>query len=122
MRAGALRHRVIVQQPSYPRDETNQAVATFVDVGGDIAAEVKPASGGVKWFNEAIIAEATHVVRLRWRDGLTTANRLLWVTSRDGFHRFRVLEIIAPPQNPDGRRQELIVACKETITPAEGES
>lgn len=117
MRAGTMRDRVVIQQATNARDETNQAVLAYVDTD-EIAAEIRPNNGSTRWFNESVISEATHVARIRWRRGLTTAHRLAWT---NGGESRRILEIIAPPQNQDGHRRELLVACKETVAPAEGE-
>ncbi len=102
MRAGKLRQRVQIQVKGEARDRVGQESETFNTIA-TVWAEVKAVSGDTVPRLDADQPEATHLVRIRHRAGITEQHRILWGA--------RALDI----QNvePDEKRRELLLRCAE---------
>jgi len=103
MRAGELRHRVILQQPTLTRDDFGENIPTWTDIA-TIPAAVEPNAG--RRYYEALQAnaEVQGVVRIRYRSDIDPTWRL--------SHNSRTLQIIAI-KNPQERNKELLIYYKE---------
>lgn len=106
MRAGDLRHRVVIEQNTPTAGDTGERTdswSTFATVW----AAVEPMAGNERWLREvaAEVAEATTRIRLRYQAGLTTAMR--------ATHRGNVYDIEAVI-NRWTRDREIWLLCKET--------
>lgn len=83
MRAGKLRHRVTIQRetaegdPGYVADGEGGYELAWIDVA-TVWASVRPLSVKEQTFAAQLQDSRTHEVRLRWRNGLTAAHRLLF--------------------------------------------
>ena len=106
MRAGKLRHRMILQDKGpVTKSGSGQEVFTWVDVAR-INAEAKPTSGREVLRNGAQIADATTIISMRYRAGVKPHMRLLWGA--------RVLDV-KQAIDVDGRGRELELVCTEVI-------
>ncbi|MDH4319948.1 MAG: phage head closure protein [Desulfobulbaceae bacterium] len=103
MRAGRLRHRVIIQAAGGTANGYNEVVATWSNVA-TVWADVRPASGKEQWRGLEPEAVVSHEVAMRYRAGVGPANRLLFGS--------RVLNIKAV-LNLDERNRELLLLCEE---------
>lgn len=107
MRAGELRNRVIIQQKSISRNNPERiAVESWVDVV-TVWAEVKDLRGKEFFQAQAVNAEVTAIIRIRYRTGITPVMRVKFGS--------RIFGITSPPIDPDGRRTELQLMCKELV-------
>lgn len=107
MRAGELRHRVTLQQKTISRDNPERiAVENWTDVT-TVSANVKDLRGRELFEAQAVNAEVTALIKMRYRFGITSAMRVKFGA--------RIFDIISPPINPDGRRIELQLTCKELV-------
>lgn len=106
MRAGKLRARVTIEQPDGEVGAYNQSSRVFVAWKKNVPVEIAGVSGGESFRGVKVDATTTHIVHMRWIDGLTTEMRFDW----DG-RKLNILSIL----EPDVRRRELNVMCKETI-------
>lgn len=104
-RTGQLRHRVTIYKPALgePDDygqvaETSQAIAT-------VFAEITPLSGQELLVAKQVTPQATHQVRIRYREDVDARCHLIWRLTRR-------LELQEPPR-PDERGQFLVFSCKE---------
>lgn len=69
MRAGKLKHRIVIKKPATGRDEAGapNATPTLVAI---VRAEVGFASGRERWANEHTVNNYDAVVTVRYRPGL----------------------------------------------------
>ena len=104
MFAGRLRHRVDLQSVAESQSGTG-AVKRSWSTYATVWAEVRPAQGGERFTAQRVTAETTHTVRIRWRSGVTTADRVKF-----GARVFEIESIL----NPDERDRELVLLCKES--------
>lgn len=105
-RIGRLRHRVTLQSQTTEYDalgRQSRDSAKWTKVT-DLWAEVKELSGRESETAKQISADASHSVTIRFRAGVTSANRLVF--------RGRVLEIKAVLDD-DSTQRELLLLCGE---------
>src|SRR5688500_2012536 len=103
MRAGTLRERVTIQASVPASDGKWGKVEQWQDVA-DTWANVKPLNGGESVKDQGVQSSLGFEVRIRFRSGVTSANRLVW--------RGRVLDIVSAV-DPDARRRELLITARE---------
>lgn len=84
MNAGELRQRVTIQEPNDTRDALGGLVAGWSDVA-TVWAKVEPVSGREIVEADAVEARITHRVVIRWRDGLRTDMRAVFVDHPTSF-------------------------------------
>ncbi len=72
---GALRHRIKIQRQTYTPDNAGGGVNTWADYA-EVRAFVKPQSGNEKLYSMRLEAEVTHRIFIRYRDDLTTTDRI----------------------------------------------
>lgn len=105
MRAGRLRHRVTIQEPTRTRNERGAEVLSWSDVA-TVWAEVRTPYGRERTVNEQTVAVLTHVVTMRFRRDLTPGYRLRWEN--------RVFALLATP-DPDNRKVMIVCQCQEIV-------
>lgn len=108
MQSGKLRQRVTVQLVTQTQDSYGEPVESWAEID-TVWAEVKPATGQERFVASADqqLATLTHVVNMRYLDGLSPVNhRLLWGT--------RVLDI-ETVQDPTGRTATTKLLCREEL-------
>lgn len=105
MRAGRLRHRVTIQTRSTTPEADGGQPATWTD-GATVWAGVEPIAGREMLRADAAAAEVSHRVWMRWRAGVTPANRLKLGT--------RTFEIVAAI-NAGERDRDLEILAKELV-------
>jgi SPP1 family predicted phage head-tail adaptor len=103
MKAGALRHRVTIQQLTITQGPSGDLVEAWTDVA-TVYGAVEPLSGREYWQAQQVAAETSIRVRIRYRPGMETTMRL----SHDG----RTLEILSIV-DPEERHRELQLMCRE---------
>jgi SPP1 family predicted phage head-tail adaptor len=100
--AGTLNIPVTLEQPS---ETSGDAVVTWTVVGTDFV-DMRGLGGSEL---SGLQAESNYHVRLRYRSDITARWRIgIAGTSRK-------LQVIGPPQDPTGRRQELLVMAREIV-------
>jgi len=106
MRAGTLRHRITIQTATEAPDAAGQLIRTWSAWLSNEPAEVQETAGAETVRGLQVAAEATHLVRVRFRTGITSEHRILWGS--------RVLGIVNV-RDVDGRRRELWISCREEV-------
>lgn len=106
MRFGRLRHRVTVQERSTTRDSYGAPAHTWTATHASVPAEVTAISGRELLAADAVQGETTHRVRMRYRDGVTTDNRVLF-----GTRVFNIRQVI-----PDRLENALEILCTEGVS------
>lgn len=109
--AGRLRHRVTIERANETQDGLGQAVSTWVAFAQRVPALVEELSGRELWNAQQIQADLTMSVSLRWLDGVKSKMRLIWHDKAGD----RTLSIEVPPRNPDGRKRDMVLLCKEPV-------
>ena len=85
---GAMRHRLILEQPSRVGDGGGGAVETWNPVA-EVWAAITPIAGSEHVVGEAIEGRATHAIDIRHRPGVAPAMRL-----RFGVRIFDIIAVI----------------------------
>lgn len=104
--AGLLTHRVTIQSPSAARDAHGQRAEGWTDIA-TVWAQVQPLRGREFFAAGAMQSEASIKVRMRYRDDVTGAMRVLW---RGVAHA-----IVVEPIDVDGARHTLELLCSAGI-------
>jgi len=110
MRAGSLRYRATLQQPTQTRGASGEAVETFVNVATRACGLVMASGTEADTNGLQRQAEARYVVRMRYDStvGAATAKWRILISGRT-FH------IVAPPDNVGNRNRELRFQCREYV-------
>lgn len=103
MRAGLLRHRVVIQTATATKDSIGGDVETWATLA-EVWGEVRPLSGREALEAQRITSTASHFITIRYRADVTALMRVVW--------RGRVFEI-SQVQNTDGRDTSLVLWCSE---------
>lgn len=106
MRAGALRHRITIQQKTIGTDAFGGPTETWADVC-TVNASIEPLNGRELILAQSVNAETTERIRIRYRSGITAAMRIVFGA--------RLFNITAPPINPEERNRELILMVSEGL-------
>lgn len=102
-RAGALRHRVLLEAPSHQVGEGGVAIVAWQPVA-TLWAEIVPLSGREVFQADGLAATANYEVRTRYRADITPEMRLVWEQ--------RILDVRAV-RDVEGRRRWLSCLCEE---------
>ena len=105
MNPGKLRHRVEVQAETATPDEGGGWASAWT-TAATVWAMVEPLSGRERMWGGAVLGEVTHRVTMRYRAGLTPANRLVYAG--------RVFDLLAV-RDPDERREWLECDVREVV-------
>ena len=103
MRAGTLRHPVIIQAATDGRTATGSPSRTW-NTWAEAFVSVRPLSGQELQDAQALEERITHEVRMRWIEGVTAKMRIVLDE--------RTLEIVTAPSK-DERRRELVIQARE---------
>lgn len=106
MRAGILRHRVTIEAKTHVTDDWGEPHEEWSALVANLPAEVRDIRGREYWHSgqPAPVGEVTIRVRIRYRGDLDRQIRVV--------HAGRVYAVEAV-LDPDGRRTELHIMCKE---------
>lgn len=105
MRAGALRHSVIIQTSTPSQSGTGEVTESW-GTFATVKASISPSSGREFFASEQLNAEMSHKVKIRYLSGVTTKMRVLFGS--------RVLDILSIV-NIDEKNHEMILMCKEFV-------
>jgi SPP1 family predicted phage head-tail adaptor len=105
---GQMRERVTLQQRSASVDAMGDPAYAWADVA-TLWARVRPLGGGVEAVADRRTAVKDYEVTIRWRDGVSPAQRFVW------RGRFLQIEGIG---NLDERRRRVTLACRDLGTEA----
>ena len=107
MRSGNLRHRVTIQESKETRKGDGSIAVTWEDVG-TVWASVRPIRATERIRNNMLESEISHRVEMRYRDDITTKQRILFGTTR----YFNIETVI----NPNERNINLELICREEVS------
>lgn len=104
MRTGQRRDRIDLYAPTRPRDDYGSVTDTWVSVATDVAANVRDPVGQNYYAAAQEKLKVAPEVRISWRRDVGPTWRVIFGD--------RTLEVVQA-QDPDGRRKELVLYCKE---------
>lgn len=104
MRAGQLRHRIVIQRGSASQDTFGAETTTWSTLG-TVWAEVYDLSGREYILSRQAQSEELVRITLRYRSDVTVANRVTW----DG-HVYDIKSVIQDPQ-----KRMLQLMCAEVL-------
>lgn len=104
MQAGKLRHRITVQEPQDAKSAGGGRTQDWADVT-TVWGSVRPATAREIEVGEKINMQLSHMVEVRWQDGVFLPER------RFKFGN-RYLEIIGG-RNPEERDINALISCVE---------
>lgn len=105
MRAGRLRHSIIIQHYTTTYDEYNAPIQTWATFA-TVRAGIEPLKGEERFLAAQRQASTTHRVVTRYVPGVTAAMRVKF-----GDRYFAIKEIL----NPQERNRELHLMCEEGL-------
>lgn len=100
LRSGDLRHQVTLRQPTKSRDGKGGYEIGFADVA-TVWAEVIALDGRESVMERVLEGVSTYRVRIRYRTDVGAEWQLRYGAIE--------LNITAPPADPDGRREQLVI-------------
>ncbi|OTA15627.1 head-tail adaptor [Xenorhabdus beddingii] len=106
MKAGRLRHRVMIQKNEPTRSEYGSVINHWVDVA-TVWAEVNAIGGRELVASGAVLSEATVRIWLRYRDDITTTHRIVYQGASTHGKTFAIVAVI-----PDAKHTRLELLCK----------
>ena len=106
MRAGSMRHRVMIQQPVTTVDSFGAATTTW-EVLRYAYASIEQMKSYDKSVAAATWPGADTTITLRYVPGVTGNMRIV--------HEEKVYSILGQPNNIDGRNREIICTCESGL-------
>ncbi len=105
--AGALDKQVTLQRRIATDDGGGGSDISYVDVA-DMKASITPGTGREFVQAQQLTPELSHVVAIRYRDGVSSAHRLRYVVR--GVTRLFPIHIVRDPLE---RHEQLVLYCSE---------
>jgi SPP1 family predicted phage head-tail adaptor len=107
---GRYRHRATINEPVETTGSQGQTViASWQAFAKRVPGRVTELAGRELISAQQIAEDVTHQFECRWISGVTGKMALAW---HDGATD-RTLNIVATPLNPDGRKNKMIILCRE---------
>jgi SPP1 family predicted phage head-tail adaptor len=109
MRAGTLDERITWQSFTVAADSLGEPIKTWANLATTptVWANVQSKAAGERYISggEQVQAAVSHTVRIRYRTDLTVQMRGIWRSDRHLY----IENVI----DPDGRKSELVLMCRE---------
>ena len=105
MKAGSLRHKIILEQRATTRTSMGGVADTWTTLA-TVWGSIRPVSGREPLVGDSITAELTHTIRIRYRSDVTPKNRVKFGT--------RIFEINSVANIMEYKR-ELELRCVEVL-------
>lgn len=105
MRAGSLRHRVVIESPAVATGSVGGQSITW-STFATIWASVEPLRGSEYLSGQQLTNKVSAKITSRYRDDITTAMRAVW----DG-HTYDIVDVV----NVRGRGEQLEIMCQEVL-------
>jgi len=105
MRAGQLRHLIIIQKPTTTKGSMGEELITYVDEIKNVPAAIEPLTGGEYLAAKQIQEEVTTRIRIRYfSNSIDSAWRIKW-----GDRIYKIASII----NVGEMNKEIMFMCEE---------
>ena len=104
MKAGALRHRLLIERPVSSQDALGQPTRAWETVAV-VQGSLDPVSGRERYLTAQTMAETTHRARVRYAAGITPKMRIVF-----GGKYYQIVYVA-----DDNRGRELVLDLLEGI-------
>ena len=108
-----LREQIQIQSASRSADGGGSARVTF-STSATVSGAIRPTGGNERFFADQLEGVTTHIITIRFRNGLTHANRLVQVSTRDSVTTTRTFNIKRVIDR-DNRHKYLDILCEEGV-------
>lgn len=108
MRAGSLKHRLIIQSKSSTGDGMGGSVVSWTDEQA-VWGAIWPLRGQDLFIARQMQSEVTHQIRIRYVSGITPEKRIRLSDSTTYF------DILSPPIDTEYRHRELTIYARENV-------
>lgn len=105
MRAGELRHRVTIQKNQPIRNSYGEMEDAWINFA-TVWASIEGISGREYFMAHQTQAQTDYRIKMRYIDGVKPSMRVIY-----GVRIFNIQSVL----DPDGRRKELHLMCKEVV-------
>ena len=105
MRAGSLKHQIVIQRYTEAQNDYGEAIATWTDLLST-RASIRPLSAKDIFIGKSLINETTHKVFMRYQIDIKPNDRVLF-----GSRIFSITSVI----NSEERNITIELLCKETF-------
>lgn len=102
-----LRHRITVLRPVMETDEAGNSIETGRQACMTVWAKVLPYASKISDGYAEEVKEVDYRVAMRYRTDIRDTDILRW--------QGKLLQIVAPPYGKDGKREWLILECRELV-------
>ena len=113
MSVGGMRHKLKIQSTSRIADGGGGSSTTFSTVA-NVFGNIKPQSGSERFFGEQLEGRVTHIITIRFRRGVSHANRVVYEHFRSGQKYTRIFNV-KRVINPDTKDRFLELLCEEGV-------
>ncbi len=113
MSVGAMRHRLKLQSTTRASDGGGGARKSYSTIA-TVFGSIKPQTGSERFFGDKLEGVVTHIITIRFRRGVTHANRIVYEHIRSGqkyTRTFNVKRVI----NTDTKDRFLELLCQEGV-------
>jgi len=107
MRAGIIRHKVVIQQNVPTEKDSYGAEVEDWTEYATVWAAIEPVRGREFWDSQQVNAEVTGKITMRYLSGVTPKMRV-----KHGDRYFEILAVI----NPEEKNEELQLMVKESVS------
>lgn len=109
MRSGRLRHRIVLQRRTGAENDFGEPTDTWSDVA-TLSAGIEPISGREYFAAQQVQSEVTHRVTIRYFEGITPKDRLVWTDPATAVARYFDIRSVI---DRDERHREMAIMCVE---------
>ena len=107
LRAGELRNRIVIEEPREEQDDYGEPVKKWAELpGGRAWAKKEDLSGRELFQAQQVNAQVSTLFTLRYRSDVDARMRVVYKDS---------LYSIVSVQDPDGRREKLLLLCSGSV-------
>jgi SPP1 family predicted phage head-tail adaptor len=109
MRAGRLRHSVVIQRRTGAANAFNEPTDTWADLA-TVSAGIEPIAGREYFAAQQVQSEVSHRVTIRYMEGVSPKDRLVWTDPATSVARYFDIRAVI---DRDERHRALELMCTE---------
>lgn len=113
MSVGKMRHRLTIQSPTRTTDGAGGVNVSWTEVA-TVWGSIDPQSGSEQFFGDQLEGRSAQIITIRFRRGLTNANRILYSFESKGTSYTRTFNVTRV-ENVGERNAYLKLYCTEGV-------
>lgn len=111
MKAGDLRHRITIEQPTETQSESGDVTQTWSELA-TVWAGIVPVGGSESWRAQQANPLLSHQITIRWLAGVTSKMRVKYEDPKNDTTRYFGIDAVV---TTDERREEIRLLCVEDV-------